>query len=130
MLNLPKCRSYFAATDKSTEVKMLMLTIQKGGTTMAPLALNIETSAEILNVAPDGLRQAIDEKEITATRIGDELRISIFVLSELLSVTPDELLEYLEDFYLAEKIEEVDSDEGYSPEEGRRIYEQYLNEGK
>jgi len=31
---------------------------------MSPLALNIETSAEILNIAPEGLRQAIDEKEI------------------------------------------------------------------
>lgn len=97
---------------------------------MSPLALNIETSAEILNIAPEGLRQAIDEKEITATKIGDEWRISIFILSELLSVTPDELLEYLEDFYLAEKIEEVDADESYSPEEGRSIYEQYLNEAK
>jgi len=46
----------------------------------------------------------------------------------LLSVTPDELLEYLEDFYLAEKIEEVDVDESYSPEEGWHIYEQYLSE--
>ncbi len=95
---------------------------------MSPLALNIETSAEILNIAPEGLRQAIDEKEITATKIGDEWRISIFILSELLSVTPDELLEYLEDFYLAKKIEEVDLDESYSPEEGQSIYEQYLNE--
>jgi len=97
---------------------------------MSPLALNIETSAEILNITPEDLRQAIDKKEITATKIGDESRISIFVLSELLSVTPDELLDYLEDFYLAEKIEEVDADESYSPEEGRRIYEQYLNEEK
>jgi predicted Co/Zn/Cd cation transporter (cation efflux family) len=95
---------------------------------MLPLALDIENSAEMLNIAPEGLRQAIDKKEITATKIGDECRISIFVLSELLSVTPDELLEYLEDFHLAEKIEEVDADESYSPEEGRRIYEQYLNE--
>ena len=94
---------------------------------MLPLALDIETSAEILNIAPEGLRQAIDEKEIIVTKIGDECRISIFVLSELLSVTPDELLEYLEDFHLAEKIEEVDADESYSPEEGRGIYEQYLN---
>jgi len=94
---------------------------------MPPLALNIETSAEILNITPDGLRQAIDEREITATKIGDEWRISIFVLSELLSVAPDELLEYLEDFYLAEKIEEVEADESYLPEEGLRIYEQLLN---
>jgi len=81
---------------------------------MSPLALDIETSAEILNITPEGLRQAIDEKEITATKIGDEWRISIFVLSELLSVAPDELLEY------------VDADESYLPEEGRRIYEQLL----
>ena len=94
---------------------------------MLPLALDIETSAEILNIAPEGLRQAIDEKQVTVTKIGDECRIPIFVLSELLSVTPDELLEYLEDVYLAEKIEEVGADESYSPEEGRRIYEQYLN---
>ena len=93
---------------------------------MSPLALDIETSAEILNITHEGLRQAIDEKEITATRIGDEFRISIFVLSELLSVAPDELLEYLEDFYLAEKIEEVEADESYLPQEGRRIYEQFL----
>ena len=97
---------------------------------MLPLALDIETSAEMLNIAPESLRQAIDEKEITATKIGDESRISIFVLSEFLSVTPDELLEYLEDFQLAEKIEEVDADESYSPEEGQSIYEQYLNEEK
>ena len=97
---------------------------------MLPLALDIETSAEMLNIEPESLRQAIDEKEITATKIGDESRISIFVLSEFLSVTPDELLEYLEDFQLAEKIEEVDADESYSPEEGRSIYEQYLNEEK
>ena len=97
---------------------------------MPPLALNLETSAEVLNITSECLRQAIDEKEITATRIGDEFRISIFVLSELLSVAPDELLEYLEDFYLAEKIEEVEADESYSPEEGKRIYEQLLSEEK
>jgi len=66
--------------------------------------------------------------EIRAVKINDEWRIFVFVLSELLGTTPDELSEFLEDQFLAEKIIEVNSDESYLPEQGRQIYEKHLSE--
>ena len=97
---------------------------------MMPLALDIETSAQLLNVESKTLEEILQKKEIEGIRIGNEWRVSIFVLCKILNTSADEILEFLEDLYLAERIEEVQSEPSYTPEEGRKEYEKILSEGK
>jgi len=96
---------------------------------MKPLALDIATSAQLLNMEPKTLVDILQKKEIEGIRIGNEWRLSVFVLSKILNTTPDEVLEYLEDFYLAQRIEEVEDEPCYSPEEGRKEYEKLFSQG-
>ncbi|MGB3491370.1 MAG: hypothetical protein WBA57_01490 [Elainellaceae cyanobacterium] len=49
--------------------------------------------------------------------------MSVFTLAYLLNTTPEVLMDWLEDEALAEMIEEVDGDECYEGDEGRRVYE-------
>lgn len=93
---------------------------------MIPLTLNLESSAELLNVAPNILQKIVEEKEIEGIKIGDEYRLSIFVLSKLLGTNPETLLEFIEDSLLAHRIEEVEEDELYTPEDGKKVYQQFL----
>jgi len=97
---------------------------------MIPLALDIETSAQLLNIESKTLEEILQKKEIEGIRIGNEWRLSVFVLSKILDTSADEILEFLEDLYLAERIEEVESEPSYTPEEGRKEYEKILSEGK
>lgn len=93
---------------------------------MTPLALNLKTSAELLNVTPGILQERVEKKEIAGLKIGDEYRLSIFVLSRLLNTAPEILLEFIEDSLFAQEIEEVEGDELYTPEEGKKVYQQFL----
>ncbi|MCK4791224.1 MAG: hypothetical protein KAV87_46255 [Desulfobacteraceae bacterium] len=97
---------------------------------MMPLALDVETSAQLLNIESKTLEQLLQKREIVGIRIGDEWRVSIFVLCKILNTSADEILEYLEDLYLAERIEEVESEPSYTPEEGRKEYEKILLQEK
>jgi hypothetical protein len=104
--------------------------IRGGNSNMKPLALDIATSAQLLNMEPKTLVDILQKKEIEGIRIGNEWRLSVFVLSKILNTTPDEVLEYLEDFYLAQRIEEVEDEPCYSPEEGRKEYEKLFSQGQ
>lgn len=95
---------------------------------MMPLALDVETSAQLLNIEPKRLEKILQNKEIDGIRIGNEWRISVFVLSKILKASIDEILEFLEDFYLAQRIEEAEGEPSYSPEEGKREYEKLLSQ--
>ena len=95
---------------------------------MIPLALDIETSAELLNMDSKELEKILQKKRIEGIRIDNEWRVSVFVLAKILSTSPDEILEYLEDLYLGERIEEVEDGPFYSPEEGKKHYEKMLSE--
>lgn len=97
---------------------------------MMPLALDIETSAQLLNIESRKLEEILQKREIEGIRIGNEWRLSIFVLSKLLNTSPDEILEYLEDFHLAQRIQEVEGEAFYSPEEGRKEYEKILSQSQ
>ena len=97
---------------------------------MMPLALDLETSAQLLNVEPNSLEELLQEKEIVGIRIGNEWRVSIFVLCKILNTSADEFLEYLEDLCLAERIEEVESEPSYTPEEGIQEYQKILSESE
>ena len=96
---------------------------------MKPLALDIETSAQLLNIESKTLAEILQKKEIEGVKVGNEWRVSVFVLSKILNTTADEILEYLEDLYLAQRIEEVETEPSYSPEEGRKEYDKILSQG-
>ena len=83
---------------------------------MKPLALDIETCAQLLNMESKTLVETLQKREIEGIKIGNEWRLSVFVLSKILNTTPDEVLEYLEDFYLDQRIEEVEDEPSYSLE--------------
>ncbi|MEA3359944.1 MAG: hypothetical protein U9R17_11155 [Thermodesulfobacteriota bacterium] len=93
---------------------------------MKPLALDIATSAQLLNMESKTLVEILQKREIEGIKIGNEWRLSVFVLSKILNTSPDEILEYLEDFYLAQRIEEVEDEPSYSPKEGKKEYEKLL----
>ena len=97
---------------------------------MIPLALDIETSAQLLNIESKRLEEILQKREIEGIKIGGEWRLSVFVLSKILNTTPDEILEYLEDLCLTQRIEEVEGEPSYSPEEGRKEYEKILSQGQ
>jgi hypothetical protein len=97
---------------------------------MIPLALDIETSAQLLSIESKRLEEILEKREIEGIRIGNEWRLSVFVLSKILNTSPNEILEYLEDLYLAQRIEEVEGEPSYSPEEGRKEYEKILAQGQ
>lgn len=95
---------------------------------MIPLALDLKLSAELLNIEAGFLKEKIEKKEIEGIKIGDEYRLSVFILSKLLKTTPETLLDFIEDLLLAQKIEEVEKDEFYEPTEGKKIYQRFLKD--
>jgi hypothetical protein len=80
----------------------------------------------LLNVDEPALRTSLERGEIRGMRIGENWRVSLFEIARLLGTTVQELLEYVEDFGLAQAIQEVEEDETYAPAEGRPLYEGYL----
>jgi len=88
--------------------------------------VDLETSAQLLDIRKESLQQALQSKKLQGIEIGEEWRLSLFEMARMLGASPEELMEYWEDFALAEKIEEVEADAVYGPEEGRAVYEQYL----
>jgi len=97
---------------------------------MVPLALDVETSAKLLNIEQKKLEDILQKKEIEGIRVNDQWRVSVFVLARILNTTADEILDYLEDIYLGQRIEEVEEEVSYSPEEGRQEYDKILSQGK
>jgi len=96
---------------------------------MIPLALDLRLSAELLNIEMGLLKEKIEKREVEGIKMGNEYRISIFILSSrLLKTTPERLLDFIEDFLLAQKIEEVEKDEFYEPKEGKKIYQRLLKD--
>jgi hypothetical protein len=93
---------------------------------MVALAVPVDTCAALLNVDEAALRTSLDRGEIRGVRVGEEWRVSLFEIARLLGTTVQELLEYVEDFGLAQAIQEVEGDETYVPAEGRRLYEGYV----
>jgi len=95
---------------------------------MIPLTLDLEASASILGYEPEVLLHSLERGEIRGIKLDGQWRMSVFVLAEILGTSVESLLEFLEDYFLAEKIEEVRDDEFFEPEEGRKVYESFLKE--
>jgi hypothetical protein len=93
---------------------------------MHALTVDLSTSADLLNVSTQALREALKANQLRGVPIGDDWRVSVFELSRVLGASPDQLLEYLEDFLLAERMREVEGEETFDPEAGRAIYEREL----
>jgi len=93
---------------------------------MVALAVGVDTCAMLLNVDEPTLRASLERGEIRGMRLGEDWRVSLFEIARLLGTTVQELLEYVEDFGLAQAIQEVEGDETYAPTEGRPLYEGYL----
>lgn len=95
---------------------------------MIPLALDLRLSAELLNIETNLLKERVKKKEVEGIKLGNEYRISIFILSRLLRTTPERLLDFIEDLLLTQKINETEKDEFYEPEEGKKIYQRLLKD--
>ena len=97
---------------------------------MIPLTMDLKSSAEMLGIEPEVFRRLVEQEHIGGIiRFDDQWRISIFTLAELLNTSPETLLELMEDYVLGEMIEEVEGDELFEGEEGRRVYQSYLAKG-
>ena len=98
---------------------------------MFPLTMDLKSSAEVLGTEPEVFREFVERERLEGViKLDDGWRVSIFALARLLNTTPDTLLEFIEDYALGQLIEEVEDDELFEGEEGRKIYESYLAEAK
>jgi hypothetical protein len=95
---------------------------------MVPLALDLRLSAELLNIEMSLLKEKVEKREVEGIKMGNEYRISVFILSKLLRTTPERLLDFIEDFLLTQKIEEVEKDKFYELKEGEKIYQRLLKD--
>ncbi|MFH1562163.1 MAG: hypothetical protein ABIF11_01905 [Nitrospirota bacterium] len=95
---------------------------------MVPLALDLNLSAELLNIETALLKEKVEKREIEGIKMGNDYRISVFILSKLLKITPERLLNFIEDFLLSQKIKDVEKDEFYEPVKGRKIYQRFLKD--
>jgi hypothetical protein len=96
---------------------------------MIRLAMNLESSAEILGTAPETFLELVEREHIGGIiRLDDQWRVSIFTLAGLLNTSPGALLELMEDYALGEMIEEVEGDELFEGQEGWQVYQGYLTE--
>jgi|GEM_PF-4468713 len=86
---------------------------------MSILAMRTKDAAKLLNSKVKDLESKLKGRIF---RIGKEKMVSVFTLGEILNTTPKELLDLLEDFYLGELIEKVESDEVFEFEEALKFY--------
>ncbi len=80
-----------------------------------PLTVSLKHAAEILGTTTTKLRAEIKRKKIGAVEIGGELRVSIFVLANMLDTTPGALLDYLEEESFGRILQEADKEAGGLP---------------
>jgi hypothetical protein len=96
---------------------------------MSCLTFDLATSAHILGTEPESLLQFIRREKLPGVLfITDQPQVSIFTLANLLNTTPEMLMNWLEDDALADLIEEVDEDEWFEGEAGKKVYESFVNE--
>ena len=95
------------------------------------LTLDLKTSAEVLGTEPEVFLDLVKRDNIKGIiYFKDQPKVSIFTLAKLLDTTPETLLEFIEDYALAQSIEEVEEDEFFDEEEGRKAYQEILAEVK
>jgi len=98
---------------------------------MLQLTMDLKTSAQVLGIAPEALRELVERERIEGViKLQDDWRVSVFTLARMLNTTPDTLLEFIEDYALGRLIEEVENDEWFEGAEGREVYSRYLAEAQ
>jgi len=94
---------------------------------MKPLTLDVKFTAEILGLEPEDLRMLVEKEHLQGVlKIDQQWRMSVFTIAKLLNTTPEQLLEFLEDFLFGELMDEVEGDEFLSEEEARKVYQSAL----
>ena len=98
---------------------------------MLQLTLDLNSSAEILGIEPKNFLTFLEQEKMGGIiRLKDNWRISIFTLAQILSTTPQILLEIIEDYHLGQLMEEVTHDETFDEQAGWQVYQTYLAEEK
>lgn len=96
---------------------------------MIRLTMDLKSSVEVLGTEPATFLELVEREQIEGViRLDDQWRVSIFTLARLLNTTPEALLEFVEDYVLAQMIEEVEDDEWSEGQEGWQVYQGYLAE--
>lgn len=92
---------------------------------MAPLAIDLQTSASLLGVTLDQMQQFVQAESQRGILRFDthEWRVSVFSLARWLDTTPERLLDLMEDRAFGELLEEADAEEALSFEEGFAHYQ-------
>ena len=94
---------------------------------MNALTLDAKFTAEILGLEPEDLRMLVEKEHLQGVlKIDHQWRMSVFTIAKLLNTTPEQLLEFLEDFVFGELMDEVEGDEFLSEEEARKVYQSAL----
>ncbi|AEB09518.1 hypothetical protein [Desulfobacca acetoxidans] len=93
------------------------------------LTMDLKTSAEVLGVNPDKLKNYLQKEQPGGIiRLEEDWHISIFTLAKILDTTPEALLEFMEDSLLGNMLAAVENDTVFEGEEGRKTYQSYLAE--
>lgn len=98
---------------------------------MLTLTIDMQSSAQVLGTKPEALREWIArEKTAGVLKFGEEWRLSIFTLAQLLNTTPQVLLELIEDYRLASVMNDVEDEELFEGEASWQEYQKHLTEAQ
>jgi hypothetical protein len=101
------------------------------GITMLTLTIDMPSSAQVLGTKPEELRSfLVRENTAGVFKFGEEWRISIFTLAQLLNTTPQVLLELIEDYMLGSLMNEVEDDDFFEGEASWQEYQKHLIEAQ
>jgi len=94
---------------------------------MNTLTLDTKFTAEILGLEPEDLRMLVEKEHLQGVlKIDHQWRMSVFTIAKLLNTSPEQLLEFLEDFALGELMDEVAGDPFFSEVDAREVYQASL----
>ena len=102
------------------------------GPTMLTLTIDMQSSAQVLGTKPEELREWImRENTAGVLKFGEEWRLSIFTLAQLLNTTPQVLLELIEeDYMLGSLMNEVEDDDLFEGKASWTEYQKHLTEAQ
>ena len=98
---------------------------------MKKQTLDIESSAELLGIKPEALREMAERDRLQGVvKVDHQWRISVFTLAKLLNTPPAILLGFLEDIALGELMDQIEADDFFEEEEAHRVYQTYMAEAE
>ena len=85
---------------------------------MAPLTLDIKSSAEMMGTESEAFLQFLEREQVEGViKFNESWRVSIFALARLLGTEAETLLDLIEDYTLGQMIEDVEDDEWFERSE-------------